>query len=243
VPIWSCIDLRALKVQIQRQDSGAVMQQDKHWMEASEVIPMFPSLVWKIQLEASLRDSLNSSIVAALAQMRRELPPLEPGQGWQSGQALHRRDDIGELVSCVERGVKSILLFLRIGHDAFEITGCWATVLAEGAAHKAHSHPNNFLSGVYYVRTEPGADRINFHDPRRQAAVIRPPVVELTAENTDQIVVRVRSGTLLIFPSWLEHSVDANPNAAERISVSFNVMLSSFTQQLSQPLWSGERSS
>lgn len=175
--------------------------------------------------------------------MRRELPPLEAGHGWQSAHALHRRDELRELVSCVERGVTSILRFLRIGHDAFEITGCWATVLAKGAAHKAHSHPNNFLSGVYYVRTDAGADRINFHDSRRQAAVIRPPVVELTAENTDQVVVRVHSGTLLIFPSWLEHSVDANPNEAERISVSFNVMLSSFTEQLSQPLWSGERSS
>ena len=116
-------------------------------------------------------------------------------------------------------------------------------MLAQGAAHKVHSHPNNFLSDVYYVRVDAGADHINSHDPRRQAAVIRPPVVELTAENTDQVVVRVRSGTLLIFPSWLEHSVDANPNPAERISVSFNVMLSSFAEQLSQPLWSGQPSS
>ena len=53
----------------------------------------------------------------------------------------------------------------------------------------------------------------------------------------------MRSGTLLIFPSWLEHSVGANPNEAERISVSFNVMLASFAEQLSQPLWSGEDSS
>jgi len=219
-----------------------VIAERKRWMETSEVIPMFPSLVWKLQLDAGLRDSLNSSIEATLADMRRELPPLEAGCGWQSAQVLHRRDDLRELVSCVERGVTSILRFLRIGHDAFEITGCWATVLAQGAAHKAHTHPNNFLSGVYYVRTDAGADRINFHDPRRQAGVIRPPVIELTAENTDQVVVRVCSGTMLIFPSWLEHSVDANPNEAQRISVSFNVMLSSFTEQLSQPLWSGERS-
>ena len=220
-----------------------MIQQDKRWMEASEVIPMFPSLVWKIQLEAGLRDSLDSSIVAALADMRRELPPLEADHGWQSAHALHRRDELRELVACVERGITSILRFLRIGHDDFEITGCWATVLARGAAHKAHRHPNNFLSGVYYVRTDAGADRINFHDPRPQATVIRPPVVELTAENTDQVVVRVHSGTLLIFPSWLEHSVDVNPNEAERISISFNVMLSSFTERLSQPLWSGEGSS
>lgn len=52
----------------------------------------------------------------------------------------------------------------------------------------------------------------------------------------------MRSGTLL-FPSWLEHSVDANPNAAERISDSFNVMLAKLVEQPSQPLWSGRRSS
>ena len=74
-------------------------------------------------------------------------------------------------------------------------------------------------------------------------SLIRPPVAELTDENIDQVVVRVRSGTLLIFPSWLEHSVDANANEAERISVSINVMLSAFAEQLSQPLWSGEDSS
>ena len=212
-------------------------------MEASDVVTMFPSLVWKIQLAAGLRDSLNSKIEAALAEMLRELPPLSAGQGWQSGQSLHRRDELRELVPCVERGVTSILRFLRIGHDVFEITGCWATVLAQGAAHRVHNHPNNFLSGVYYLHADAGADRINFHDPRRQAAVIRPPVVALSAENTDKVVVSVRSGTLLRFPSWLEHSVDANPNAAERISISFNVMLANFVEQLSRPLWSGGGSS
>ena len=73
-----------------------------------------------------------------------------------------------------------------------------------------HHHPNNFLSGVYYVRTHPGADTINFHDPRNQSGIIRPPVVELTAENTDQVVVRVKDGTMLVFPAYLQHSVDAN---------------------------------
>ena len=66
---------------------------------------------------------------------------------------------------------------------------------------------------------------------------VRPPVVELTAENTDQVVVRVANGTLLIFPSYLEHSVDATLCEEERISVSFNIMFSLFTEKLSKPLW------
>ena len=62
-------------------------------------------------------------------------------------------------------------------------------------------------------------------------------MAELTAENTDQVVVRVKNGTLLMFPSYLEHSVDANMSKDERISISFNIMFSSFTEQLSKPLW------
>jgi uncharacterized protein (TIGR02466 family) len=103
--------------------------------------------------------------------------------------------------------------------------------------HRAHCHPNNFLSGVYYLRVHPGADTINFHDPRVQSRVVRPPVVELIAENTDQVVVSVVDGTLLMFPAYLEHSVDANRSREERISISFNVMFSSFTEKLAKPLW------
>src|SRR5439155_25111271 len=88
-----------------------------------------------------------------------------------------------------------ILRFLKIGYDAYQITGCWATVLSTGAAHPIHQHPNNFLRGVYYVRTHRGADTIHFHDPRNQTGIIRPPVVEPTADNTDLVVVRVKYGT------------------------------------------------
>ncbi len=218
-------------------DRWLMVKESDPWIESSDVIPMFPTLVWKIQLKAELHDAIDAKVLAALERTRRDLPGLGPGHGWQSEQALHEREEFRELVSCVGNAARSILRFLRIGYDAFEITGCWATVLARGAMHKAHSHPNNFLSGVYYVRTHPGTDTINFHDPRSQTSVIRPPVTELTAQNTDQVVVRVRNGTLLMFPSYLEHSVDANTSAEERISISFNIMFSSFTENLSKPLW------
>ena len=207
------------------------------WIQASDVVPMFPTLVWKISLKPEVRDAIDAKAMGTLERLRRDLPILELGQGWQSEQTLHEREEFQDLISCVNKFAKSILRFLRIGPDAFEITGCWATVLAKGATHKVHSHPNNFLSGVYYVRTRPGSDTINFHDPRRQTGVIRPPVVELTAENTDQVVVSVTNGSLLMFPSYLEHSVDTNVSGEERISISFNIMFTSFTEQLSKPLW------
>ncbi|MBI2316604.1 MAG: 2OG-Fe(II) oxygenase family protein [Betaproteobacteria bacterium] len=197
---------------------------------------MFPTLVWKVQIEAGRCEAINAAILAAVARIRPEAP-LAAGQGWQSGQALHQLEELRDLNACVERSARSVLRFLKIAYDDLEITACWANILARGAAHKAHSHPNNFLSGVYYVQTDPAIDAINFHDPRSQTAVIRPPVAELTAENTDQVVVRVRNGMLLLFPSYLEHSVDANAGENERISVSFNIMFSAFTEKLAKPLW------
>ena len=137
----------------------------------------------------------------------------------------------------MDDATRSVLRFLNIAYDKFEITGCWANVNAIGSLHAIHAHPNNFLSGVYYVQVQSGADTINFHDPRSQASIIRPPVTELSSRNTDQVVVRVKVGTLIIFPSYLNHSVAPNESEEERLSISFNVMFSSYTEHLSKPLW------
>src|SRR5271169_1921478 len=46
--------------------------QNARWSEASDVIPMFPTLVWKIELEAQLRDAIGARVLAALAHLRRD---------------------------------------------------------------------------------------------------------------------------------------------------------------------------
>jgi uncharacterized protein (TIGR02466 family) len=212
-------------------DPGAVR------FEASGVLRLFPVFVWKAQLAAGVCGPINAAIRGLLD----ELAPgaLAPGTLWQSGHALHRRTACAALVRAIEAAVREVLEFLKLGHPEFGITGCWANVAAPGGWHRLHAHPNNFLSGVYYVQVQEGADTINFHDPRPQAGVLRPPVTELTAYNTDQVVVNVATGTLLVFPAWLPHSVDPNRSAGHRISVSFNVMFRELAR-LAQPLWGEE---
>ena len=203
--------------------------------EESHPLRMFSTFVWRGEVAAQTRDPLNAGIVGALNEMRGGAPA--PGAAWQSDQTLHEHDAFGELVACVDEAAVAALAYLKIGHDGFAITACWANVNAPGAGHAMHSHPNNLLSGIYYVTTPDGADTVNFHEPRPQAAIIRPPVTELTADNTDQVVVRVSAGTLLVFPAWLQHSVDTNQSGEARISVSFNIMLASYAERMSKPLW------
>jgi len=201
--------------------------------QPSEVVRLFPTFVWKSQLDQATYKAINQTIHAQLHQW----PGTGVGGAWQSGPGLHKLDAMRALVTCIDREVRSVLDFLKIGASGYEITGCWANALEPGTTHAMHSHPNNFLSGVYYVQIQPGADSINFHDPRPQTGIIRPPVAELPAYNTDQVVVSVAEGMLLLFPAWLPHSVSANCSGRQRISISFNVMFAEYEKKMSPPLW------
>ena len=39
-----------------------MVNESRRWMETSDVIPTFPTLVWKLQIEAGLRDTLAARI-------------------------------------------------------------------------------------------------------------------------------------------------------------------------------------
>lgn len=205
-----------------------------------EVIRLFPSFVWRTRLGSEVRAVVRAAIDEEVRAQRAGAADPEAGTVWQSRHGLHRVPALEPLVRQVRAGVEQVLAFLQIGTAPFEITGLWINVAAAGGTVRMHNHPNNFLSGVYYVQVQEGADTINFHDPRPQTAVVRPPVSELTAYNTDQVVVRVEEGDLLLFPSWLVHSVDANRSDRLRISASFNAMFATYAETMSGPLW-GER--
>ena len=210
---------------------------DEDWLQNSDVFNLFPTLVWKIQCPAEIVVDHNPVIINAIRKINPEIDDIEPAVSWQSHQLMHKEPELDQLMSCINSAAHKVLRFLNIGTTDIEVTGCWANVNSIGASHRVHSHPNNYLSGVYYVRAPPGANTINFHDPRPQASIIRPPVTQLTSQNTDQVVVEVSDGTLLLFPSYVQHSVDSSESNELRISISFNLMFNEFAERLSKPLW------
>jgi len=211
--------------------------QTTHRFETTDVLRMFPTFVWKAKLAPAACGPLNDSIIHALAVIGAPLGDVKPGESWQSGHDLHELPGFACVVECINAAADCVLAYLRVGHEGFKITGCWANINAPGAGHRLHNHPNNYLSGVYYVRTQVGADTINFLDPRPQTAVVRPPVTELTAENTEQVVVTVSDGMLLMFPAWLQHEVDLNRSDRPRVSLGFNVMFRAYAEGMARPSW------
>jgi len=208
-------------------------------VEGTEVIPLFPTFVWKTKLKPDQAARINQHITVKLKQLAADLPELPPGGKWQTDQTLHQLEEFAELSAIIHGAAEGVIDFMKIIYTSLEITGCWANISAPGARHKAHTHPNNFLSGVYYVRTPEHADTITFDDPRPQSNIICPQNREAGEENAGQMFVNAAEGTLILFPAWLPHSVEENKSGEIRISVSFNLMFTEFGERMSQPKWEG----
>lgn len=200
---------------------------------------LFPTFVWEHALAPEVYEPLNVRLAEDLDRMTAPRPQLAPGQGWQTDHILHEMEEFRDLVGIINAASKDVLDRYRIEYDTFMITGCWANIGPIGAFHIPHIHPNNFLSGVYYVKVQDGADTISFHDPRPQQEVIAPDVIEQNQLNSTVHQLKLKPGRLVIFPAWFVHSVPRNESNGLRISITFNVMFSSFAEKISRPKWTG----
>jgi uncharacterized protein (TIGR02466 family) len=203
----------------------------------TEVNELFVTPLWTLQLKPEVYEPLNAHLGREIRALSEKRQDVGLGTSLQTDPILHQRPEFAELMSIVNTGVKSAIDFMEVEHVGFEITGCWANICPNGAINSSHNHPNNFLSGVYYVDIPKGSGEIEFSDPRPQMGAIMPRVKKRTRFNANKISLAPKPGQLVIFPAWLVHAVGPNQALEDRISISFNAMFKSFTENMSPPLW------
>ena len=106
-----------------------------------------------------------------------------------------------------------------------KISNMWAIINTKGSLNQKHHHSNSDLSAAYYVSAEKNCGNIIFYDPR-PAKVYKHPI----AKNPNILNATINSispepGMLILFPSYLEHSVNPNLSDHKRIVISFNLSL------------------
>ncbi|MEE2689478.1 MAG: TIGR02466 family protein [Pseudomonadota bacterium] len=101
---------------------------------------------------------------------------------------------------------------------------CWFNVYRSNDGQEPHNHNNSFISGSYYVSIPDGSSGIRFHSPVCDNMFV-PPTSQRTQLNRTLVEVDVEEGDLVLFPSWLKHSVQPAKFKNERISISFNVFM------------------
>jgi uncharacterized protein (TIGR02466 family) len=204
-------------------------------IEKQEVQELFPTTVWIVDLKAAEAAPFNARLKAEIETIISPRPKVPVGSNWQTPQDLHTRPAFADFVKLVETAARGVARYLQVDQHPMTITGCWANINPPGAYHPTHNHPNNYLSGVYYVAVPDSGSRILFQDPRPSMIMPRPrQFTRLTANAAD---AQSKPGRLLIFPAWLRHSVPANDGQTDRISISFNLMFKQFAETLAAPMW------
>lgn len=105
------------------------------------------------------------------------------------------------------------------------ITRSWANINRKYSYHEQHHHCPNVWSGVYYVQAHDNDATICFMNSNilNSSWPYNSVKTYHTDLNSSQTVCRVRTGMLLMFPSYLQHKVDQQLADTERISIAFNM--------------------
>jgi len=103
----------------------------------------------------------------------------------------------------------------------YKITTSWATKINYKGYGQKHTHSNCILSGVYYPIGNKDF-KISFHKKHETAWDI---VVNQDNEfNSKKIIFEIKNNnTLILFPSYLTHSINVNNSNTTRYSIAFNV--------------------
>jgi uncharacterized protein (TIGR02466 family) len=202
----------------------------------SEVLPFFPSLVWRFRLPEQEAARMNTLVIEKGEALAGHLKGDYEETFMQTHQKLHLDPTMAPLTERILLAARTVLQMLALDQHPFEVTGLWVNIGRPGATHKRHRHNNNFLSGTYYARTPAGANAISFFDPRTESGLLCPQPARLTQHNAGKVTLTVEPGEMLLWHSWFRHQVPPNTSSEDRYTASFNLMFSRFTELHSPPM-------
>lgn len=120
---------------------------------------------------------------------------------------------------------KSILDYSEniIGSDKckLKLTTSWATKTQKGQSSKEHKHSNNIYSAVYYNESIENNGSIRFYKSNILSSFELKPK-NFTVYNSTTWDLAPKEKTLIIFPSYLKHSIMVNNTNKTRYSIACN---------------------
>ena len=113
-----------------------------------------------------------------------------------------------------------------VGIRPVKIDNSWFNIQDVGSFLKYHTHPSSVVSAVLYINVDENSSKLSFKNPN-QVVSFSWTDYELDNVNLDGQDFFPKNGDMYIFPSWLEHGSDYDPNGTvNRTSISLNTFWS-----------------
>jgi uncharacterized protein (TIGR02466 family) len=117
--------------------------------------------------------------------------------------------------------------YLTVKNNAkFYLLNSWSNIHSPNESSQIHFHASSLLSGVYYPIFPKNSGNIAFHNIGTYANIFNQSIRFEYEENnnltSEKYVLNLKEGTIVIFPSHLDHSVERNNSNEKRYSIAFN---------------------
>ena len=192
-----------------------------------EVLDLFPTPVYTTTMPQEL-----SSIIPFLdAQAPNSGSDIENYGERSSNSYILNEPECAETRKFVLEHIKefaeNVMLY---NYDTWELSQSWVSRKLPGQHHQMHTHPNSLISGVFfYGEPSEQTPAIKFH--KMQGGInqqVLQPAIKPDKRSSKfawvEFSINFAPGLLLLFPSYLFHSVPLNESKTVRSSVAFNVV-------------------
>ena len=146
------------------------------------------------------------------------------GQYYSSVPSRHSSNKIPKYMNDLLDSFCDIIQKNITNGEEVYVDNWWFNVNHKGVLNTHHSHPGADYSLVYYVKTHEDCGDLVLKRSDDKVLFNREFVHHYEMENPD-CSIKPEDGQLVIFPSWLKHSVDMNAKDKDRISLAVNFVL------------------
>jgi len=177
-------------------------------------IPMYEAEIpirekWKVLIKSTeyVRTHVNNSDISIDRYLLNSMPELKT-----------------EIENHCENYVRK---YLTVKDNAqFYLQNSWCNIHKPGEESQIHYHGGSLLSGVYYPIFPENSGDISFYRAVSYTnlfhSTIRVEFDENNNVNAETYTIRLKEGSIVIFPSQLEHKVQKNNSDQNRYSLAFN---------------------
>ena len=188
----------------------------------------FPTPVWALQLENY--KNVNEEMYAYIKQKQnidKDGVSKSNIKGWHSKDFNLNEPEPQNFISLILPSIEKLMIDMNWDKkkQKVKINNMWAIINVGGSANLRHQHGNSTISGAYYVRAPKNCGDIIFYDPRPEPVYSHPNAVSPNSLNAQVNGITPKEGALVLFPSYLDHSVNENLSNEERIVISFNIII------------------
>ena len=187
---------------------------------------VFSTPIWTFQIDNHSR--VNEEIFKYIKNLQNEDPigvKKSNNLGWHSNLFNMHDEEVKKFFQLIQKYIGKAVEDSGWNNPSnnFSVTSAWSIINFKRSSNSRHIHSNNYISAAYYVKAPKNCGDIVFYDPRSARLIRKPKTNTGNFLNAEIINIKPQDGLLVLFPSYLHHSVEENLSDDERIVISFNL--------------------